>query len=240
MNRGQKFAVFDIDGTIIRWQLFHAIVDALARNNDLPPATYEQVQAARAKWKTRIHEESFREYERRLVTIFTAALKGMPIEAHKRACQQVFNEYKDQVYRYTRELIKSLKAQGYTLFAISGSPDEVVEPFATYYGFDDFIGTTYHSAGGAYTGEATLFIGRKDLALAALAQKHGLGYQGSIAVGDSEGDIAMLEAVEHPIAFNPSKKLFTQATRQGWHIIVERKNVVYELNEQDGVYVLEG
>ncbi len=29
----QPFAVFDIDGTIIRWQLYHALADELAKEN---------------------------------------------------------------------------------------------------------------------------------------------------------------------------------------------------------------
>ena len=35
--------------------------------------------------------------------------------------ERVFEKYKDQVYRYTRDLIRELKSQDYLLFAISGS-----------------------------------------------------------------------------------------------------------------------
>ena len=126
------------------------------------------------------------------------------------------------------------------MFAISGSPTEAVEPFANYYGFDDFLAGQYKNNGHTYTGESVSFVGRKDVALKKLVDKHGLDFAGSIGVGDSEGDIAMLELVETPIAFNPSKKLFAHAKTQAWHIIVERKNVIYELSEQGGVYVLEG
>jgi len=236
----RRFAVFDIDGTIIRWQLFHAITDALAHDKALPAELYAQIQDARQRWKTRSHEESFKEYEHQLVDNFEAVLKGMDVTAHKRASQRVFEEYKDQVYRYTRGLIKELKAQGYVLFAISGSPTDVVEPFAAYYGIDDFVASHYRNDGQIYTGEVEVFVGRKAEALDTLVKKHGLDYQGSIAVGDSEGDIAMLAAVENPIAFNPSKILLAEAKAQGWKIVVERKNVVYELSEQSGVYVLEG
>ena len=70
----------------------------------------------------------------------------------------------------------------------------------------------------------------KPIALAELVAKHGLSYDESIAVGDSESDIPMLEAVSTPIAFNPTKALYEHARAAGWKIVVERKNVVYELS----------
>jgi phosphoserine phosphatase len=48
----------------------------------------------------------------------------------------------------------------------------------------------------------------------------------------------MLEYVEHPIAFNPEIRLFNEARNKGWKIVVERKNVVYELEANHGSYVL--
>jgi phosphoserine phosphatase len=68
--------------------------------------------------------------------------------------------------------------------------------------------------------------------------KHGVSREGSIAIGDSGSDIAMLELVERPIAFNPTKGLFEHAKANNWEIVIERKNVVYELKANDGSYVL--
>lgn len=235
----RPFAVFDIDGTIIRWQLYHAIIDVLAKQGDISSELYAQVQAARQQWKVRTHEESFTEYEMRLVGYFKNILKGLNVAAYTKASQQVFEAHKDLVYRYTRGLIKELKTQQYILFAVSGSPVEVVKPFAVYYGFDDFAASIYKNDGNRYTGEVVPVVGRKDEVLQKLMQKHGLDFGGSIGVGDSEGDIAMLNVVENPVAFNPSKKLLAEAKTKGWRIVVERKNVVYELSEQGGVYVLE-
>jgi phosphoserine phosphatase len=71
-----------------------------------------------------------------------------------------------------------------------------------------------------------------------MVQKHGLGYNDSVAVGDSEGDITMLEAVSKPIAFNPTQALFDHAKTKGWEIVIERKNVIYRLENRDGSYIL--
>jgi phosphoserine phosphatase len=69
-------------------------------------------------------------------------------------------------------------------------------------------------------------------------EKYGATFAGSIAIGDSESDIAMLELVERPIAFNPSKGLFKEAQKQGWPVVLERKNMIYELENRGNEYVL--
>jgi phosphoserine phosphatase len=48
----------------------------------------------------------------------------------------------------------------------------------------------------------------------------------------------MMDIVENPIAFNPEKKLFEYIGQKGWKIVVERKNMVYELENKDGKYQL--
>jgi phosphoserine phosphatase len=48
----------------------------------------------------------------------------------------------------------------------------------------------------------------------------------------------MLGMVEHPVAFNPSQKLFREAERRGWKIVIERKNMIYELEKAGAGYRL--
>ena len=47
-------------------------------------------------------------------------------------------------------------------------------------------------------------------------------------MGDTEGDIPMLSVVENPICFNPNAKLAEVARANGWDIVIERKDVIYE------------
>jgi len=158
--------------------------------------------------------------------------------AIKKAVNAVFDEYKDQVYTYTRELVKQLKKDGYLLFAISGSQIEIVSKIAKHYGFDDCVGTIYEHEGDKFTGAMTAHLGGKHVVLRELIDKHHADTAGSIAVGDAASDISMLEMVETPIAFNPERNLFEHAKTKGWKIVIERKNIVYELKKQDGRYVL--
>ena len=235
----RPFAVFDIDGTIIRWQLYHALADDLAKAGHLNPKEFDKVRAARMVWKKRVKETSFNEYEETLVQLIDTAITNIKVEDLQAACQRVLMEYKDQVYTYTRDLIQELKVKNYLLFAISASQAEIVELLAKYYGFDDFGGSIYEVKNGYFTGnKEVLKSDRKPKYLQQLVEKHGATWAASTGVGDSESDIPMLMTVEKPIAFNPTRKLFEHAVNHNWPVVLERKNMVYRLEPGDETYIL--
>lgn len=191
------------------------------------------------EWKKRTSDDAFKDYEHTLVDIYDKALATLAADDFMAAVRHVFDEYKEQTYTYTRDLIRSLQKQNYLLFAISASQEEVVEMLADYYGFDAWAGSVYPRKGDKFTGEKVpLRQSLKVKTLRKFVDKFGATYEGSIAVGDSDSDIPMLEAVEQPLAFNPDKKLFQHAQQQGWKIVLERKNMVYELEPKDGKYKL--
>ncbi|MBA3757656.1 HAD-IB family hydrolase [Candidatus Saccharibacteria bacterium] len=234
----RKFAVFDIDGTLVRWQLYHAVADRLVHLGYIKPHVFEDVHKARMTWKRREHGASFRNYELQLVGLYTNILLSLAVTQFKEAADLVFDEYKDQVYTYTRDLIDNLKAEGYLMFAISGSQEEIVKKLAIHYGFDDFVGRVDEHKNGRFTGKSTTPIFNKDAALRKLVKRHGAVVDGSYGVGDSYSDIKMLQIVDNPIAFNPEKELFEHAKVKGWMVVIERKNVIYELENHNGKYNL--
>lgn len=234
----RQFAVFDIDGTLIRWQLYHALADELAKQKLIDQKSYDHVRQARMSWKQRSGDDSFSEYERTLIEVFDKALESIDFSQFENAAEIVFDRYKDQVYTYTRDLIRRLKENNYLLFAVSGSPDVIVRKMADYYGFDDFAASKYHIKNGKFSGHKDLTVGQKDKLLSELVAKHKAVYKGSWAVGDSEGDIAMLEMAQQPIAFNPSNGLKEAALLNSWPIVIERKNVIYHLSPSEDGYKL--
>ncbi|MBX4191162.1 hypothetical protein KW794_03685, partial [Candidatus Saccharibacteria bacterium] len=52
----RPFAVFDIDGTLIRWQLYHSTADTLARLGHIEPKLHQTIKDARMVWKRRAGE----------------------------------------------------------------------------------------------------------------------------------------------------------------------------------------
>jgi len=237
---GKKFAVFDIDGTLIRWQLYHAIVNRLAAKGKISKEAYEKIRETRMVWKKREYDTSFGDYELALVQQWAAESKKLTYDQYLETVDEVVDEYIDQAYTYTRDLIKELRDKGYFLLSISGSPKEAVARVAKHYGFDDFVAAEFlldknkHFAGKGFSP-----VFDKAKALRKLVAKHDLDFAGSVAIGDTASDIAILELVENPIAFNPEKKLFEAAKKSGWPIVIERKNMVYELKPQGKSYQLQ-
>lgn len=240
MSALRPFAVFDIDGTLIRWQLYHALADELARQGKLEASAYETVRLARMDWKKRTTQDAFSTYEHSLVELVDEAIKGIQVGDLQAACRTVIAEYKDQVYTYTRDLIADLKKQGYLIFVISASQLDIVQLLAEYYELDDYGGSIYEvDDKGYFTGEKTILKSdQKPKYLERLVERNHASWENSIAVGDSEGDIPMLERVEQPIAFNPTKLLFDHAQKRHWPVVVERKNMIYKLDPTDDSYQL--
>lgn len=225
----KRFAAFDIDGTLVRWQLYHAVVNELAKQGLLGKSAQDELEQARMVWKRREHLTAFGDYERKLIEIYEQALPNISTKQFDAAVKQVTDEYKNQVYRFTRELITELKNKGYFLIAISGSHQELVQQIADEYGFDDCIGSQYERSGNTFTGNVYLPNLDKKKTLRTMIDKHNLSTTDSYAVGDSKSDAAMLEIVDNPIAFNPDKELHQIASKNGWRIVVERKNVIYSM-----------
>lgn len=232
-----KVAVFDIDGTLYRWQLFHELVEELALSGLFPHETYRDIDIAWNDWRGgRI---PFTQYEELIIDTLTQYLPLIPTASFELACDKVIEQSSHKLHGYPKRLLEHLKERGYTIVAISGSQQELLDRFATRHGIDIAIGALYERKKGRFTGETTrITYGRKRELFEELLKKYHFDQQGSLAIGDSEGDIELLQSVEKPIAFNPSAGLLEYAKQSGWSIVIERKNIAYRMEKQDDVLVL--
>lgn len=237
-----RLAIFDIDGTIFRSSLIIEVFNALVRERVFPKSASDRVERHFVRWLNR--KGHYNDYLMTLVGEFYQNLKGKRAADVEPVIAGVVRWQKDRVYRFTRDLVRALKRRGYFLVAISNSPDVMVAPFARMAGFVAVVGRTYEIVRGRYTGRITVqgrplavneWMDKVALLKEILAQR-GLkaDFANSFSVGDSEGDAALLAAVGHPIAFNPSSELAHLARRRGWQIVVERKDVMY-LIEKAGI-----
>lgn len=233
-----KFAVFDIDGTLMRWQLFHSIVNELAARGKLGQTSLHDIHNERMKWKNRTDTDAFKSYEHNLVKVFYDAISSVNIADYDEVIDHVFESYKDQSYTYTKALIENLASKDYILIAISGSNQEIIDKIAQHYGFDIAVGSKFGRKEDKLSGHSEVIIDRKGAVLREIIKSHNLSTAGSYGIGDSMSDVSMLEIVENPIVFNPDVSLLEEAKKRKWNIVIERKNAVYKLESIDGNYVL--
>jgi HAD superfamily hydrolase (TIGR01490 family) len=234
----RPFAVFDIDGTIFRSSLFLEMTYRAIDAGILPNVINDDIKDVKNAWLQRKDSEAYDKFILEAVHSFKRNIIGVNAEELQSIAKDTVEDYHEHTYTYTRDLLKKLKKLGYFIIAISGSPREVVTEFTKKYDFDFIRSTEYERENGVYTGFAQSREGTKKAGLEELISTQNLTLLGSIAVGDTFSDAPLLEMVENPIAFNPDKKLFKIAKEKGWKIVVERKNMIYELESQNGKYQL--
>lgn len=230
MSEKQRVAIFDVDGTIFRSSLLIQAVDRLIENGTFSKEVRGVYEQEYERWLNR--EGDYQEYIDAVVRAFVGHLKGVHYGALADAAEELVNEQWKRTYRYTRDLLKDLKKRGYFLLAISHSPKTVLDKFCPRLGFDKTYGMIYEiGPQDCFTGNAVdpHLILNKAAILRRAVEKENLTLAHSIGVGDTESDIPFLELVAKPICFNPNAKLYKTAKRLKWNVVVERKDVVYEL-----------
>jgi HAD superfamily hydrolase (TIGR01490 family) len=224
-------AFFDVDGTIFRSSLLIEIVEQMIKEGAFPVEAEEMYSDSYRAWRNR--EGSYDEYIADVIEAFVIHIKGVHYGTLADVGRHVVAVQSKRVYRYTRDLIQELKGQGYTLIAISQSPKTILDEFCQQYGFDKVYGRIYEiGPQDRFTGvvsEEHLIKNKFNIIKRVFERHPDLSREHSIAVGDTEGDISLLESVTRPICFNPNQALYTHAKRNGWEVVVERKDVIYKL-----------
>jgi HAD superfamily hydrolase (TIGR01490 family) len=227
----QKVAFFDIDGTVFRSSLLIELVDALIRKGIFPEKVGSMYATTEGAWKDR--KGTYRAYIGDVIRVFECNIQGVHYGTLKDIGKEVVEAQGGRIYRYTRDLIHTLKEDGYAIVAISQSPKVIVDAFCMQYGFDKVYGRIYE------IGPRDLLTGvvideelikDKSLIVERCIVKEGYTLLGSYGIGDTDSDIPLLEMVEHPLCFNPNRELYTHAKSVGWSVVVERKDVVYTLS----------
>ena len=229
-QQSRKVAIFDVDGTIFRSSLIIELVDELIKGGFLEKNIVKEYEGEYLEWLNR--KGSYENYIEALVRAFMKNLKGIYYGDFADAAKKVIGEQQHRVYRYTRDLIFELKKKDFFLLAISQSPKTILEGFCKNLGFDKVYGRIYElGPEDRFTGKMIdlhLIVNKANIVRRAL-EKENLTLECSIGVGDTEGDISFLELVETPICFNPNAALHRHAVRMDWKIVVERKDVIYEI-----------
>jgi phosphoserine phosphatase len=173
----RPFAVFDIDGTIFRSSLLIEVVEALIYKGIFPPGANSKIQPALMLWHDRATPDAYIDYLQEVIHAFEDNIRGVTEAQLRLVSEDVISKKFKQTYVFTRDLINQLK-DTHELFAISGSPKQLVENFASAYGFTDFVATEYQAVDGVFDGTANKAHSKKDKILDQLVQKHGLNYAG--------------------------------------------------------------
>lgn len=230
MMKKNKIAIFDIDGTIFRKNLAFELINELAWLKVFKKTVRDELVKHYTNWLD--HKGVYEDYRKALVGLYAQNIKGCKKEDVLRASQIVVPFFKDRKYVFTSQLIEKLRKNNYTIIAISGSPQEIVEEYNKHLKFDAVFGAVYElDKNDVYTGAAIFEPPKyKDQVVRQYVSENGLTLVDSYGIGDTESDAKVLEVVANPIAFNPNYNLKKIAEEKGWRIVVEKKDVIYEIS----------
>ncbi len=230
MNKKRPVAVFDIDGTLFRSSLLVELLKELVSRGIFPKSVAKLYESSEGELQNKKGE--YGPYMRKLIEAFATHAKGLPYGEIADIAGELIERNHERTFHYTRDLVAELKKKGYYLLAISYSPKFMVDGFAYELGFDKSYGVFYEIGASSYfTGEIAdehLIMNKAAILMRAI-EKNGLTLNGSYGVGSTESDIGVLDLTDSSIAFNPNRVLYRHAKQKLWELVVEHKDVIYEL-----------
>jgi HAD superfamily hydrolase (TIGR01490 family) len=126
------------------------------------------------------------------------------------------------IYPGAPALVAADRESGYRTVLLTGSLDFAIAPLAHHLGFDELIANRLVFREGIATGELAppLLAGEvKAAAIRETCARYNIETACCKAYSDSVSDLPMLEAVGHPAAANPGRRLRRVALARGWPIL---------------------
>jgi HAD superfamily hydrolase (TIGR01490 family) len=164
---------------------------------------------------------------RRFNLVFFREYAGLNQEWLSELAEPLFQEViLPTIHPGARALIEQDRAEGHRLVLVSGELDFALAPVVRYFGFDEAITNSLVFKQGVATGEVgapLIAEGEKVEAMKRLSHERGADLAQAKAYSDSLSDVPMLEAVGHPVAVNPDRRLRRVAARRDWPILDLRK-----------------
>lgn len=237
-------AFFDLDGTLYREGLITEIFKKMVKYEIIQEERwYNDVRPDFMRWDKR--QGDYDKYLLKMIDIYLESIKGLETYQMQYIAKKVVEQKGDRVYTFTRDRIKWHKDNGHTLIIISGSPSELVSEMAKKYGFTDYKGARYVIDDNLqYTGDVIPMWDSKSKskAIDELVKKYDIDLSKSYAYGDTAGDYTMFKHVKHPYCINPTKELLQKVLKdrdliEKINVVVERKDVIYNLDIEDIQFV---
>ena len=163
-------------------------------------------------------------YSRRLFNeIFYRQYRGLERDWLRNLGEPLFEKViRPTIFPGARALLEADRAAGFRLVMVSGGLDFALEPVVRYFSFDDVICNTLVYNQGAATGEISpplIAEQEKVAAIIRLCREANAEVGDSKAYSDSSSDLPMLEAIGHPAAVHPDRRLRLTARKRGWPVL---------------------
>jgi HAD superfamily hydrolase (TIGR01490 family) len=212
-------AFFDLDRTLLRRSSALALAGTFRERGLISRAQLAKAAAWQLLFVLRgaSHEGVRRAAEDGLVVLRGFTPEGMR-ELVADAMEPVLRPL---VYAEPLHLVRRHRERGDAVYIVSATLQEIVQAIADDLGFDGALGTICEVRNGRYTGKAIRALHAENKARSIAELDFDL--TASTAYSDSHTDLPFLEAVGHPVAANPDRKLRRIANARGWPVLEFRE-----------------
>src|SRR5918997_2071908 len=207
---GDVAAIFDVDGTIVGSNVVSYF--AWLRMRELPTALRPLWLAAfltKVPYYWGLDKLSRAHFNR----AFYKNYAGWKPSRARHLGQESFAGFTlDRIFPEALQQLRDHKAAGHRVVLLSGALDFLLEPMKDL--ADDVLCSTLAQENGTYTGElagSPVAGDARARMLASFARKRNVDLSRSYAYADAISDLPMLEAVGHPVAVNPDRRLRSAA-----------------------------
>ncbi len=212
----RQIAFFDIDKTAYDGFLLFPMIDAQARAGFISSVSQDAINGVLREFES--GGIDYAEMVRQTLNQYARSLAGRRVDDALETTRRYLVGEGNKFYPYVEQVIGQIRGT-HDVFFVTAEPQFVADATKDIYEANGAISTVFTTRDGVFTGEidSALSSGQhKADAIAHLLAGHRLDR--SLAFGDSEGDIGMLDAVEYAICVNPSKGLLDVAQEKQWFV----------------------
>lgn len=208
-------AFFDLDRTLLRRSSALALAPAFRRRGIIT----RRMMIEAAAWQMLfVVRGASHEAVRRAAVDGLLLLRGhTPEDMRELVAESMETVLRPLVYAQSLDLVERHRRRGEPVYIVSATLQEIVQAIADDLGFDGALGTVCEVVGGSYTGKAIRALHAEAKADCIRSLDHDLA--ASTAYSDSHTDLPFLEAVGHPVAVNPDRRLRKIAAARAWPIL---------------------
>jgi HAD superfamily hydrolase (TIGR01490 family) len=212
-------AFFDLDKTLVALSTEQRLVMKLHQRGLVGGRQLARVLLATLGYR-RLSQAGYAAMKKRIVKDL---LQGKSRDAVAEAAAEAFREtLAPALHPEALQAIERHKSEGCRVYLVTATVDAVAGLFAEHVGAAGYEATCLEERDGMFTGNvpgAVCYGAAKAETVRGIARRDRIDLARSHAYGDSYEDRFMLEAVGHPVAVNPDRKLRRLAAERGWRIV---------------------
>ncbi|MDP3935257.1 MAG: HAD-IB family hydrolase [Candidatus Giovannonibacteria bacterium] len=220
----KEVVILDLDNTLVKGQSQKLFISYLFKRKLFPTWLYFKLLIWFVFYRLGIVKEP-EQVMREAFRLF----RGHNFSEIESVVDDFFNTVlKNTIFADTENLLEEHKLKRRVLVLATNVLEPIASRIAKFLKIPNILSTKLELIGGVYTGEVEgkIIYGQNKLeALKKFLEENELSHVQKWAYSDHISDISILELADFPSAVNPDPKLFQEARRRGWPILLFKKTI---------------